>query len=214
MNTITTCLNLLLLALFYLSYCYPRWHTTKEQLFLKTVLFVYATGVVYVTLLPWYMPIPFFTFDGSMTTVNLVPFLDLLEGHGGAWKELILNMIMMVPFGMLVPMIYHRNGKETVLLALLVSFCIEVLQYVSVGEMHSSDVTDLFSNTFGGAIGFAIYFVTKKPALRLIHFLFPPIAYKAPPRLILSKLCVHVLYATLLFLLLLVSMYLPFQWLN
>lgn len=214
MNTIATSLNFSILVVFYVSYCYPRWHTSKEQLFLKTVCYIYFIGVAYVTLMPWFFPIPFLTLDASMTTVNLVPFFDISQGHGGAWKELFLNIIMMIPFGILVPLAYHKGGKETVLLAMLTSICIETLQFFSVGITHACDLTDVISNTIGGGIGFLLCTITKRPALRLIHCFFPPIAYDKPPKLYITMLCTKIILSILLFLLLLVSIYHPFLWLQ
>lgn len=84
---------------------------------------------------------------------NLLPFqqLDL---------EWFLNVIMTIPFGILLYLISHKSSFITVLgLSFLFSFFIEGNQFVcdflfQIGRV--ADIDDIITNTLGGTIGFYV----------------------------------------------------------
>lgn len=100
-----------------------------------------------------------------MQTANFIPFRDLILNYNGAIREIILNVIMMMPFGFLYPIIRNRGIPKTVALTFLFSIIIEGSQLLSAwwGSLHSRsfDVTDLITNTFGGFIGYLIFIVLR-----------------------------------------------------
>lgn len=123
--------------------------------------------VLYVTLMP--VTVSFGeTNNWFMETVNLIPFRDLRLGYEGAVREIILNIIMMIPFGFLYPIIKKKGVFKTVIKTLFFSFLIESTQLITVWwgsyDTRIFDVTDLITNTIGGFIGFILFAV-----LRLIH---------------------------------------------
>lgn len=81
--------------------------------------------------------------------INLRPFdsVDIL---------FFLNIIMFMPFGFLLPLIWKDCGKgiKTVAVGMLFSLLIEITQLFN---FRTSDIDDLLANTCGTLIGFAIW---------------------------------------------------------
>lgn len=69
--------------------------------------------------------------------------------------------MIFVPFGILISTLWEEKAiTDKILLAFCTSLILETLQYVfAVG---ASDITDLLTNTLGGAIGVGIYFIFSK----------------------------------------------------
>ena len=85
-------------------------------------------------------------------TINLIPFSS--EG----FATYILNVIMFMPLGFLLPLIWRRYRKmgRTVLTGFCMSLSIELLQLFC---LRVTDVDDLTMNTLGTAVGFCCWIV-------------------------------------------------------
>ena len=94
--------------------------------------------------------------------VNFIPFVNLLDYE--VKSELIINLAgnvtMFIPTGIMVPLIYRRSFKQTVLTGFLLSAAIEVIQLPF--SVRASDVDDLILNTAGCFIGYGIYALFRK----------------------------------------------------
>ncbi|SFO24059.1 hypothetical protein SAMN04489757_11487 [Anaerocolumna aminovalerica] len=101
--------DIVCLILIYFTCFLPRWKKDKKSLFLKSILYIYISFVLYFTLIPFIIPIPYINFNISSVNLNLVPFNDILHGYGGSIRELVLNIVMMLPFGIMIPFIYKKN---------------------------------------------------------------------------------------------------------
>lgn len=154
-------------ALIYLSCLLPRWRNKREAV-LKSVFAFYLVGVCYVTLMPFLVPVPFLTLSMSSWNLNLWPFADFLLGHGGALREFVLNVIMTIPFGLLVSLLTRRRYTWVIAMTFCFSLGIELIQLVSVMKANSCDATDLISNTLGGALGCLLYGLFKRPLHGLV----------------------------------------------
>lgn len=159
-------INFALLALIYFLFFYKRWiKKSKKDLVIKTLMYIYIVMVLFVTLMPF--PIPFgATNNLFLESANFVPFRDLISNYNGAVREIILNVVMMMPFGFLYPIIKRKNILNTVVSTLIFSLIIESSQLLSAWwgslDSRSFDVTDLITNTLGGLIGFLIYMILSK----------------------------------------------------
>jgi glycopeptide antibiotics resistance protein len=136
-------------------------------------MYTYIVMVLFVTLMP--LPIPFLNGTNNLflETVNLIPFRDLRLNYYGAVREIFLNIIMMIPFGFLYPIIRKVGILKTVTVVFLFSLTIESTQLLSAfwGGLasRSFDVTDLITNTFGGLVGY-LFFSTLKPIIFKIYY--------------------------------------------
>ncbi|TXL61623.1 VanZ family protein [Cerasibacillus terrae] len=162
--------NFTLLGLIYLLFFYRKWNKrSKHVLIINTLMYVYIVMVLFVTLMPFSLSLglgqtnPLF-----WEKANFIPFRDLILHYGGAEREIVLNILMMIPFGFLYPVIKGRGIFKTLIMTFLFSLAIECSQLLGSrwGGLVSRtfDVTDLITNTFGGLVGY-IYFIGLKPLI-------------------------------------------------
>ncbi len=93
----------------------------------------------------------------NLRSVNLVPFAGSMLVNGKAdVSEIILNMVVFMPFGVYVSML---NGRQNILVKVLpiagVSLLYESLQYAL--KIGASDITDFLGNTLGGMLGILFF---------------------------------------------------------
>lgn len=77
----------------------------------------------------------------------------------GAWRNIILNILMFVPLGILLPLIFNNCRKcwITYLIGLFFTLIIEVIQLISGRGIFEID--DIFNNTLGCIIGYGIVII-------------------------------------------------------
>lgn len=94
--------------------------------------------------------------------MNLVPFIDVAAGRGDFFRQVVLNIIMTIPFGFLFPLTRNRTAEfsRTLLFCFLMSLGIELLQPL-VNGFRFSDNTDLITNVIGGMLGYVFYIIFK-----------------------------------------------------
>lgn len=160
------------LALLYAFVFFRKWKIKgKDILLVNTLMYLYLSFVLYFTLMPVITAIPF-VLNHPYTPMNMVPFIDVLKGRGDFFRQIILNVIMTMPFGFLFPL--TRNGTagfgRTVLSCFLMSLAIEVLQPLLNG-FRSSDITDLITNVIGAMLGYVFYIIFKPVTYRILDYL-------------------------------------------
>lgn len=84
---------------------------------------------------------------------NWLPFLDIAGSPAGYLKNTLLNIVLFMPFGFLLPAIWAdcRALKTTAFAGLALSLTIEILQ---IFTFRLTDVDDLITNTAGAALGY------------------------------------------------------------
>ena len=103
---------------------------------------------------------PGFGTEGETPTFNLVPFSDFIRSLdlsrvyiGIALGNLIGNVLLFVPLGVALALRYRGLGVlGTVAVCAALSIAVEAWQAVS-GTGRNADITDVLTNTFGGALG-------------------------------------------------------------
>jgi|GEM_PF-2837958 len=152
-------------AVVFFVFMLPRWSASRYGLFIRTCLYVYGFSVLWLTgIIPVLIPIPSVNMSLSRLHANLVPYIDYLQSNGDFVRQIVLNVALTVPLGIMYPFIYRKGLKETVLAGTLVSIVIETLQLLSVRGMASCDITDVIDNTIGAAIGYGLYRALDIPA--------------------------------------------------
>lgn len=101
---------------------------------------------------------------------NLEPFLEIRRfivyrnylRKTSVLLNLFGNVLAFVPFGMLIHFVRNRQTGFFAVLLLSVAFslCIECVQLVT--KLGVFDVDDIIMNTFGGCIGYLIYYILEK----------------------------------------------------
>lgn len=156
------------LVLLYAFVLFKRWRPQgRDRLLVNTLLYAYLSLVLYFTMMPVVVSIPFML-DHPYKPMNLVPFIDVSLGRGDFFRQVFLNVIMTMPFGFLFPLTRGKRAKfgATVFFCFLMSLGIELLQPFFD---RSSDVTDLITNVIGGALGYGLYAVFKPIAFWVLE---------------------------------------------
>lgn len=160
--------ELLIVFLIYMTFCFPRWCKKKGKLFWNTIMYIYLYGIFATTFLPAMGDV----LGGGTGTfgtinINLIPFRDWINQVGFYQREIIINVLVFIPFGILLGFQKTNKVQNVLVLSLLLSLFIEVMQgimtYVGIFT-RISDVTDLITNTIGGVLGYLIY--------RLVRYFF------------------------------------------
>lgn len=153
-------LDFLVLFLIYIFFLYPRWKKlAKSQFILKSLLYLYISILLFLTLMPILTSLPNISFK-NYSGMHLIPFDDVINSKGPAELQIFLNVIMLIPFGFLLPMVKKHNLLSTTLITCLLSLSIEIIQPL-LNTYRISDVTDVITNTIGGVIGYLLYLIFK-----------------------------------------------------
>lgn len=85
-------------------------------------------------------------------SVNLVPF----SSSSGSSTEIVANVVVFIPFGLLLALNCKRLDLwRSLRVVLAVSLMAEIVQYIFA--IGASDITDVVTNTVGGFIGLTAY---------------------------------------------------------
>lgn len=84
-------------------------------------------------------------------------FLMIESKSMGTLSQIIMNIVVYIPFGFLLPYCFEffKKGRYAVLMAFLCSGCIEVIQGVT--KIGLFEVDDIIHNVLGAVIGVGIY---------------------------------------------------------
>jgi len=108
-----------------------------------------------------------------MNPLGFLKTVDFSQGFNYGWFwELILNIIVFIPFGILLPNLFRGRAVvlKTFLASLFFSALVEISQYLTI--IGAWDTLDVIANSLGGLLGGIIYAIFA----RLIRL--PKILYK------------------------------------
>lgn len=160
------------LGLLYGLAFFKKWKAKGKDVWLmNTLLYGYLSFVLYFTLMPVITSIPFVR-NHPYTPMNLVPFIDVSLGRGDFVRQIVLNVVMTVPFGFLFPFTRKPTAGfgRTVFFCFLMSLGIELLQPLLSGS-RSSDITDIITNVTGGALGYGLHRIFRPGVFRILNHL-------------------------------------------
>lgn len=127
-----------------------RFHNTK-----KTVLyFIFA---IYLSAVYLFVGLPNLQFMRFELSLTLIPFLPMIAD----FKNTILNIILFVPLGIMLPFLWKKYNtlKATLLFGFGMSLSIEILQILTY---RATDINDIIANTFGAVLGYLIFASTSR----------------------------------------------------
>lgn len=159
-----------------------RWagnlHLGRE--ILVNFFFIYACFVFSYTFFP--MDIVLYGFDPN--AANLVPFVQTIRflrylENPFAIRNLLGNLILLVPLGIFLPLLFRKSRKFTIVVAtgFLVTLSIEVFQLLL--RFRVFDIDDLIINTIGVMLGYGLFKLLFK--IPLLHRWFDTIANSEKP---------------------------------
>lgn len=163
-------LNLLPLYCFIILDLFRRKQKTWLQVLFQASFYVYIFAVLNLTL---YF-VPFRELSGNEWInnqlfsfkygINLAP-LAIFKSYNILDRQIIGNLIMLVPLGVYLPVLYKRfsSYKKVLWAGMLTSLSIEMTQLMT--GLRSTDVDDVILNTIGAVIGYMIYRILSKQYL-------------------------------------------------
>lgn len=162
-------LTILLFGLIWLGICvFLRFKKKKSFVYLLffTLFFIYLYKVLDYTLfqfqslllLKLFMPNLILNGQTAEKSINLIPLLTLTT------KDIVtslLNILLMIPFGLGLPFITNLRMKNVVIMGGLFSIVIELVQlvtgYFGGTTFRIADVNDVLFNTAGVTIGYLLF---------------------------------------------------------
>lgn len=154
----TLVVYVILAALIGGNYCgYALVKKVGKQRILGIILVIYLLFVIRHTFL--------FREGGARMHMELTPFWSyrrwLVDKQWMYFKEIYLNILMLVPLGYLLPMLKKQCSLKKVLLCgCILSVGIEVVQLVTY--LGLCELDDVMNNTLGCAIGYGSYHLFTK----------------------------------------------------
>lgn len=118
---------------------------------LRVLFLVYAFGVLAVTV----VPVRAFDYWGHVPWQAMIRWVPFVVDP----VSMVLNVVMFMPFGVLVPLLWQWAGATALrlsLCALGASLSIELTQLlldITLGARRTVDINDLIANTGGALIG-------------------------------------------------------------
>lgn len=146
--------------------CFAMTETVRRRVkrFCTGMFLTYLTVLLYVTLFTY----NYYVYGKSF---NLVFFdsIKLMLESGNPWlilKNILGNVILFLPFGFLLPIIYPklRTFKTCLTLSFVMSLAIEMSQYSFADRIF--DVDDIFLNTVGAVSGWVLFKIIRFAAYR------------------------------------------------
>ena len=163
--------------IFFRRFLKNHMQTNIKKVIIFCILFCYIVIVIGATI---------FTRSGVYEHANFNLFSSYIEAWNNYsksyWRNIILNILMFVPFGFLLPLFSDRFKKFywTLSLGFLFTFGIEVTQYITKRGIF--EVDDIMNNWIGALIGYSLVMFlltsiskekTKFKPLKLIIYLLP-----------------------------------------
>lgn len=128
----------------------------------------YVVGIVANTVLP-------IEIGSSGPRPSWTVFLNLVPLAGTEPRDMLANVLVFAPLGVLLPVVARvRSARGVVLTGFLLSLAMELLQLANAVTGHGghvADVNDLLANTIGAPLGLAVLrlAVRVRPVARLVR---------------------------------------------
>lgn len=134
-----------------------------KQLSTKIIFILYCLLIVWIVLFKTSFSFAdVFSLSGERT-INLIPFYYADDVGRLHLREVILNIIIFIPFGLYLRML-DSSIKKAIFTGFVTSLTLEVCQFILA--IGSFDITDIITNTLGVILGICFYallgFVFKK----------------------------------------------------
>ncbi len=153
-------------ALLYLPYgIYITKKHGKQTILCHAVKYAFLGCCLSIVRLTVLWRIPQFDFRPEYFMYNFRPFdwiwNEYTMGFGGMIEQLILNIMMFIPLGLLLPLAIKRTRKFhiTALVIFTTTLSIELLQ-LFMGR--SCDIDDVIMNFTGGVLGYLIFMLLRR----------------------------------------------------
>ena len=105
-------IDLAVLAAVYGIWLLPKWRPLgRRTLAVYTLMYGCLAGIVRFTLMPVLTALPF-CLDHPYIPMHMAPFEDVILRHGDYVRQIVLNIALFVPFGVLLPLCRSCRGRR------------------------------------------------------------------------------------------------------
>ena len=105
-------IDLAVLAAAYGIWLLPKWRPLgRRTLTVYTLMYGCLASIALFTLMPVLAVLPF-CFDHPYVPMHMAPFEDVILRHGDYVRQIVLNIALFVPFGVLLPLCRACRGKR------------------------------------------------------------------------------------------------------
>jgi glycopeptide antibiotics resistance protein len=140
---------------------------TKKRIFFTLAFIGYLSAVAAVTIVPIRSSrtemldshFNFLPVVHSYQRYGYITAIHNADGIANFYGNFFGNILMFMPMGAFLQLLYNKRFGKIVLIAALSSCCIEFIQYLNmfIGYYRYVDVDDVILNTFGAIIGYWLY---------------------------------------------------------
>lgn len=141
-----------------------KYYAKKSPVFLVffTLMYIYLNMVIKYTQFPIYNDEFQKSILGPFSIEKNFNFIPLKDGFN---FSSLYNIVMVIPFGFLLPLLWKVDFKKIIILGLGFSFTLEAMQAIQgivIGySQRSVDVNDLICNTLGAIIGYICFYLFR-----------------------------------------------------
>jgi glycopeptide antibiotics resistance protein len=124
----------------------------------RTTFALYLITLLWLVLFKFSYDLQSIVLNYQARSLSLVPFAGYSQGN---LREMIDNVIVFVPFGLLLSANFKRVAFWQKLATVFTfSLAVEIIQFILA--IGITDTTDVILNTLGGLIGLTLYDLSKK----------------------------------------------------
>ena len=131
---------------------------TKNKL-IKKIFIIYIVGVIVFTFIIRENLVVRTCNNREIVFIPLREYVKIFHGQNRSFwfKQIMLNILLFVPLGIMLPMISERFKKlwKVVLIGFLFSCLIEAMQYITGRGL--TEIDDVINNTLGAFLGYLIF---------------------------------------------------------
>lgn len=131
----------------------------SKNIYGKIIFIIYSLLLVWLILFKMAFSLEDIELFKGAVEFNLIPFYYDNETGRTHMREVVMNVIVFVPFGVYLNMLVN-SLKKTILFGFAASLGFELMQLVLA--IGSFDITDLLTNTTGALVGGAVYLLIGK----------------------------------------------------
>ena len=154
----------------------------RGQILLLLVMMVYVTGVFHFTGVGTIYHIRQYELRPDITYMNLIPF----SAAGIDVVSYLLNIVLLIPLGFLLPLIWPEQNRfrSALCFGVAASLVIEISQLLNI---RNTDIDDILMNTLGTIAGFLLFRLFARLTKREER---PAAGYPGEAILYLASMCI------------------------
>src|SRR5690625_2039345 len=160
-SLMNTTLFIILFTVLYTSVVVSCKHRTmKNNKIAYLLLFLYCLIIFSITIFP--LPEHFYLKQSFvLKQINWYPFRDVIFGYRHAKREILLNIMLFIPFGYFLTAAINRRLLIILLITFTCSLIIESMEVMTIllesTYKRHPDITDIITNCTGALVGYLFF---------------------------------------------------------